>query len=239
MNFKRFLGKCRRGADVVTLNAYATYSQVGEDRIISYLFHSLNIPLPSYLDIGTNEPIISNNTFLLYDKGCKGVCIEPDPEMVKVIKRKRPKDIVLNVGIGITETSDAAFYLFPGKLNGWSTFSEVEAGIREAESGLKAKIIPIPLKNINDIIATYFNPYPNFISLDVEGLDLDILKSLDFDRFQPEVICVETISFSITNTEEKLDDIMDFMHSKGYFTYADTHVNTIFCKKSLFNKSEK
>jgi hypothetical protein len=67
-------------------------------------------------------------------------------------------------------------------------------------------------------------------------MDLEILKSLDFQRFQPDVICVETISFSITNTEEKLNDTIDFMHTKGYFTYADTHVNTIFCKKELFRK---
>jgi FkbM family methyltransferase len=234
MNLKRFLGKCRRGLDVVTLNAYATYSQAGEDRIIAYLFHSLGITKPTYLDIGANEPIISNNTFLLYNKGCRGVCIEPDPAMYERIKSKRPKDTVLNIGIGVNNVSQADFYLFPGKLNGWSTFSAEEAKIREAESGLIPKVIGIPLKNINDIIAANFDPWPNFISLDVEGLDLDILMSLDFKRFAPEVVCVETITFSITNTERKLTEISDLMHAAGYFTYADTHINTIYCKKELF-----
>jgi len=233
------LGKCRRGIDVVLMNGYATYSQTGEDRIVSYLFNSLHMQKPTYLDIGANEPVISNNSFLFYDRGSRGVCIEPDPHMYQRIKAKRPKDVVLNVGIGTEEAAAADFYLFPGKLNGWSTFSPEEARIREAESGLKPQVISIPLKNINDIMATYFKPWPNFISLDVEGLDLDILRSMDFDRFKPEVICVETISFSITNTEEKLHEISDFMHNKGYFTYADTHVNSIFCRKDLFSNGGK
>jgi FkbM family methyltransferase len=239
MNIKRTLAKCRRGIDVITFNATASYSQVGEDRIVNYLLHTLNISKPTYLEIGTNEPVIHNNTYLFYNRGCRGVCVEPDPEMFQKIKRKRPGDKVLNIGIGPASEASASFYLFPRKVNGWSTFSEKEAQIREAESGIKPKVISIPIRNINDIIAENFNSFPNYISLDVEGMDLDILRSLDWQRFQPEVICVETISFSITNTEEKLNDIIDFMHSKGYFTYADTHVNTIFCKQGLFRKSEK
>jgi len=194
--------------------------------------------MSSYLEIGTNDPIQSNNTYLFYKKGCKGICIEPDKEMYEIIKVKRPHDIVLNIGIGLPGAREATFYLFPRLLNGWSTFSEEEAIIRENESGLKAKKVTVPLKTINNIIEEYFDTCPNFISLDVEGLDLDILKSLDFKRFRPDAICVETISFSITNKERKLQDTVDFMHSQGYFSYADTHVNTIFCRSELFS-SEK
>lgn len=225
--------------DIVLLNAHASYSQVGEDRVVNYLFETLGLTDTTYLDIGTNYPVVGNNTYLFYDRGCRGVCIEPDPEMFKRIQKKRPGDKVINAGIGVMNAAGAPFYLFPGNLVGWSTFSEQEAILREKESGLKPEIISIPLMNINDIIAANFDPYPNFISLDVEGMDLDILKSMDFGRFRPEAICVETISFSITNAERKLNDTIEFMHGKGYLTYADTHVNTIFCKKELFEKSEK
>jgi len=238
MNLRRFIGKCSRGLDVINLKASSSYSQVGEDLIVNYLFNSLNIQKPTYLEIGTNEPVIGNNTYFFYKKGCNGVCIEPNIELYKAIKKKRPKDTLLNIGIGLSNVDSATFYLFPPLLNGWSTFSEQEARIREIESGSKAKEVLVALKNINDIIEKYFTPWPNFISLDVEGMDLDILQSLDFQRFHPEVICVETISFSITNTEEKLQDIISFMHSKGYFTYADTHINTIFCKTGLFNREK-
>ena len=235
MNLKRFLGKCKRGWEVVGLNAKPSYSQAGEDMIVSYLFHTLNISHPTYLEIGTNQPILCNNTYLFYTKGCKGVCIEPDTEMCTLIGQKRPNDTLLNIGIGLNDTPNATFFLFPGLYNGWSTFSKEEALIREKESGIFSKQVIIPLKPVNDIIRQHFTSPPNFMSLDVEGLDLDILKTLDFDNLAPDVICVETITFSITNTEEKVQDIAHFMHSKGYFTYADTHVNTIFCKKKLFN----
>ncbi|HEY8688009.1 MAG TPA: FkbM family methyltransferase [Chitinophagaceae bacterium] len=238
MNVKRFLGKCRGAIKILTAKAKVSYAQAGEDIVINYLFNSVNIQKPSYLEIGTNQPVMCNNTYFFYNKGCRGVCIEPDTEMYKIIKKKRPGDIVLNIGIGISEIKEASFYLFPGLLNGWSTFSESEAMIREKESGIKSEKKIIPLKNINTIIEENFNPCPNYISIDVEGLDLEILQSLDFNRFRPEVICVETISFSIINAEEKLQDTIDFMHSKGYITYADTHINTIFCKKELFKREK-
>jgi FkbM family methyltransferase len=236
MNLKRFRGKCKTGLQVIKSEAHASYSQAGEDMIVNYLFTSLGIQYPTYLELGTNQPILCNNTYFFYQKGCKGVCIEPDKEMCKIIRRKRDKDTVLNIGIGLNNNPEAFFYLFPGRMNAWSTFSEEEAKVRKKKSGLQFERVTVPLKTINDIIEKYFNPCPNFISIDVEGIDLEILKSLNFNRFKPEVICVETITFSITNTEEKLQGIIDFMHAQGYITYGDTHINTIFCRKELFKK---
>ena len=90
--------------------------------------------------------------------------------------------------------------------------------------------------NINDVIRSHFATYPAIISIDVEGLDLAILKSMDFDLYRPEIICVESITFSTTNEQDKINSISDFMLSKGYFVFADTYVNTIFCKKEAFKK---
>ena len=238
MNLKRFLGKCRAAYKILRAKAKPSFSQVGEDLVVDYLFKSLNVNNISYLEIGTNQPVLCNNTYFFYNKGCKGVCIEPDRMMYEIIKKARPRDTVLNIGIGLTDKKAADFYLFPGLLNGWSTFSEEEATIREKESGIKCEKIIVPLKNINAVIEENFDTCPNYISIDVEGLDLEILKSLDFKRFQPAVICVETISFSITNREIKLQDTLDFMHANGYITYADTHVNTIFCRKELFDSGK-
>ncbi len=236
MNLIRFLKKCMKGIDVVFLKAKASYSQTGEDVIVEYLFDSLKMQHPTYLEIGTNQPKICNNTYSFYKKGCKGVCIEPDIEMVSVIKKQRPNDTVLNIGIGITDQQDAPFYLFPGLMNGWSTFSKEEADIRKNDTGLGYKVLSVPLKNINSIMETYFSTHPNFISLDVEGLDLQILQTIDFSKHKPEVICVETITFGyLNNTEKKITAISEFMHSKGYISYADTHINTIYCRKDLFN----
>lgn len=239
MNFKRFLGKCRSAINVVGLNAQPSFSQVGEDIIINYLFNQLEIIHPTYLEVGTNLPVRGNNTYYFYNKGSRGVCIEPDPELYKIIVKKRPGDVVLNIGIGLSNIQSASLYVFPAGYEGWNTFSEKEAKIRESESGIKVKkAVKIELRNINDVISAHFNNCPNLISIDVEGLDFKILQSLDFNRFRPEVFCIETISFSTKNKEEKLTYIIDYLNTKGYFSYADTHVNTIFCRTDLFEREK-
>lgn len=210
------------------------YSQSGEDIILSHLFYKLGIQKPSYLDIGANDPAYISNTYYYYLRGSRGVCIEPNPYLAEKIKSVRPEDKVLNVGIGTNKNEFADFYLFPEKTNGLSTFSRLEAEYW-GEVGMKMigkikyeKIIKVRLETINDILENYFFQPPDFISLDVEGLDLDILQSLDFNIYRPLVFCVETLGYDQNQKEFKRDEIIEFMVSKGYRVYADTHVNTIF-----------
>jgi hypothetical protein len=73
---------------------------------------------------------------------------------------------------------------------------------------------------------------PNFVSIDVEGMDLVVVKSIDFNRYRPEVFCIETLSYTENNTEVKLNDIISYVESQGYFLYADTYINSIFVDKA-------
>ena len=83
-------------------------------------------------------------------------------------------------------------------------------------------------------MTTHFrNRLPDLLSLDIEGLDLDVLKSLDFERFAPDVLCVETLSYDKNQNGYKRRDIIDFAVAKNYVAYADTWANTIFCKNGL------
>ena len=238
MNLLRFIRKCRAGMYIIKAKARPGFSQVGEDIIVNYLFQLLKIKQPSYLDIGTNFPVQGNNTYFFYNTGCRGVCIEPDPELYAMIKATRPGDAVLNIGIGLNQENSANLYIFPHPYTGWNTFSEDEARNRELQTGIKIKEEKrLPLKTINEIIKDYFDPYPNFISIDVEGLDLDILKTLDLDKYKPEVICAETITFNVDIGEEKkISGIINYLETKGYFVFADTHVNTIFCRTDVYKK---
>ena len=72
--------------------------------------------------------------------------------------------------------------------------------------------------------------------LDVEGMDLEIIQSIDFSLYRPEVICAETITFSMERKEEKLRDISQYLSSKGYFEFGDTHINTVFCREDIYKK---
>lgn len=217
-----------------------SYSQNGEDIIIKDLFARLGIKNPSYLDIGANEPFFISNTYLLYSKGSKGVCIEPNPYLFKKFKGMRKRDVCINAGIAFNDQTEADFYLFPHEANGLGTFSKEEAYFWETEGNATigkhkiSEVIRIPLKNINEIISGYFSSYPNFISLDVEGLDLAILKTIDFNKYTPEVICVETLGYAANDKETKNIALIEYLNSKGYFVYADTYINSIFCRKDAY-----
>ena len=236
MNGKRIVRKFKASRLIWKGSAQVSFSQVGEDLIIHYLFQSLNIPRPTYLDIGTNHPIVGNNTYFFYLRGSRGVCIEPDPELFRLLKGARPNDKHINAGVGFQkDLKSADFYIFPSPYTGWNTFSKEESEKKERETGIAVRhVLNLPLCEINDVMEKYFTPHPNLVSLDVEGLDLAILRTIDFDRFKPEVICVESITFSLSMREEKITQIIQFVESKGYFVYADTHVNTIFCRNDIY-----
>jgi FkbM family methyltransferase len=235
MGVSRFLSKSRRAIDTMLLKARVSYSQAGEDLVVQYLFDRLNIKQPVYLDIGTNHPKICNNTYLFYTKGARGVCVEPDVALIGDIRKVRPEDQLLHMGIGVNGTGQQPFYYFPGAYKGWNTFSKQEADARTTESGIPYQVTGVKCMSVNDILEQYFTTTPHFISLDVEGLDLPILQSLDFNRYRPDVICVETIPFSMQLKADKIASIPDLLHANGYITYADTHINTIFCKKEILD----
>jgi methyltransferase, FkbM family len=235
--FKKFIGK------FIMPCAKLSYSQFGEDLIIEHFFNQVDIKKPTYLDIGANEPKYISNTYYFYEHGSRGVLVEPNPYLYKKILKYRLKDQVVNAGIGVNNINEADFYMFPDKYNGLSTFSEKEA-LHWKNVGMKGlgkinyeKIMKIPLLNINSILEQYFNEKaPNLISLDVEGLDLDILKSIDYKKWRPEIICVETLQYNENQQGFKNHDIINFMLQNEYAVYADTYVNTIFCKKELITK---
>lgn len=210
-----------------------TYSQAGEDAIAHYFFISHGIVKPTYLDIGTNKPIYGNNTFVFYKRGSRGVCIEADPSLMPDILKHRKGDVCINAAVTFDDRTLADFYIFDEPAH--NTLSKEEAEYRNKVSKYKLKeVINIPLVNINSVIEKHFTQAPNFISLDVEGVDLAILQSIDFEKYRPDMICVETITFSLENKEEKMPEITAFMQSKNYVVYADTHINTLYVDRRFY-----
>ncbi len=236
-SFRRFITK------YLMPDMQNSYAQLGEDLIMGHLFYQLGIQKPTYLDIGANEARFISNTYLFYQRGSRGVLVEPNPYLFRKLISARPKDTVINAGIGLTEMAEADFYVFPDYANGLSTFSEKEAKHWEL-IGMKGlgkipveKVIKIPLIPVNTILEKYFPlAAPNLMSIDVEGLDTEILMSMDFSKYQPEVICVETLAYDENQESFKITEIEELMRKKNYEVYADTRVNTIFCKKDIFKK---
>jgi FkbM family methyltransferase len=213
-----------------------SYSQCGEDLIVDFVLTVMGRSKPSYLDIGAYHPTQLSNTYLFYRKGGRGVLVEPDPDLCRAIRRLRRTDVCLNAGVGVTPAAKANFYIMTTRT--LNTFSKEEAERYQSYGNQKIEIvIEIPLLTLEDILRKYFHPCPDFISLDAEGLDLAILKSLDLNRFRPAVFCIETIKYTEDKSELKnlkILEISDIMESQGYMTYADTHINTIYVDAEAF-----
>lgn len=213
-----------------------SFSQCGEDIIIDFIFFQLGIDKPTYLDIGAYHPFILSNTYLFYLKGASGVNIEPDPSGVVLLNKFRSRDVNLKVGIGKNmEEQEADFYVMSSRrLN---TLVKDEAMRIQATSKYRIKKVEsIKLLAATSIFNNYFSgASPDFISLDVEGFDLEILKTIDFALHRPKVICVETIIFQESMPTEKNQELIEFLLSNNYFIYADTFINTIFVDRSIWN----
>jgi FkbM family methyltransferase len=205
-----------------------TYAQQAEDLIIADIFGYLGIKEIRYLDIGANDPIQDSNTYLFYKQGHRGVLVEPNPAYGPKYREKRPGDNVLEVGVGVTDQQEADYYMVDAH-PGLNTFSK-EVADKHAALGRKITVTKRKLVNINKVIADNFTTPPNFISIDIEGLDLDILKTLDFDKYRPAVICVETL---VVNTRKIDPAIEEFMRSRKYTARGATFVNTIFVANEL------
>ena len=87
------------------------------------------------------------------------------------------------------------------------------------------RVMKIPLLDINELMRKHWNGPPNLLSLDTEGLDLAILRSLDFERLRPDVICVESVE---VGGRRVTPEIMQLMAQKGYDARGGSFVNTIF-----------
>ncbi len=205
-----------------------SFAQFGEDLVASGLLSAIGVQKPSYMDIGAYEPIRSNNTYLFHRRGGRGVLVEPNVALTPKLKRKRPGDTVLTAGIGITDVAEADYYvLSDDELN---TFEKDQADRLTRETTTKlVKVVKMPLLNINRVIAEHFGgTAPDFLSIDIEGLDFAVLRTLDFTRFRPKVICAETI---VTATMRHNPDTLALMAEKGYELRGMTHPNTLFVDK--------
>jgi FkbM family methyltransferase len=207
-----------------------SYAQFGEDLIANSLFYMLKIDKPTYLDIGAWEPINSNNTYFFYARGCRGVVVEPTPAYVEKLKAVRPEDKVLGVGIGITEATEMDFYVMSEPQQ--NTFDKAHAEKFVREKGYKIeKVLKIPLVSINRIMAEHFGgAAPDYLSIDVEGLEFEIAKTIDFTRYRPKVICIETL---VANTIRHDPAIPEFMAKHDYEARGRTYPNTFFVDKAL------
>lgn len=200
---------------------HLTYSQHGEDLMICNLFALMKIKNPSYLDIGAHHPFNISNTALLYARGSRGVNVEANPNLIYEFKKNRPLDKTLSVGIGI-ESAYKDFYMFDD-FSGLNTFVKDEAFKIN-------KVINLYVCTMNDIVNVHCEErFPDFLTMDVEGLDYNILRYADFSKSNPKIICVEVRKNDTTKFQK-------MMGKKEYFLHCRMGENLIFIKERYINE---
>lgn len=215
--------------------AKKTFAQAGEDSIVDFVFHARGVDIPTYMDIGASHPWNISNTALFYVRGSRGISIEPNPVLFEEIAKERARDINLNIGIA-KQAGELDFYVM--SVPTLSTFvkTDAESHVKDRVCEIE-KVLKVPVKPFNQVVSEYFfDVCPDFVSLDTEGSELEILQTIDFSRYQPKIICVETISFSTTGRGQKNHDVVEFLTSNGYLLYADTYINSIFVLKSFWQQ---
>lgn len=224
-----------RSFGYLTIDKYlrGSFSQKGEDLIINKIFK--NKKRGFYIDIGAYHPQINSNTKFFYDKGWRGINIEPNPARIKLFLENRKKDINLNIGVGITKKK-ATFYELDA--NGLSTFSKKEADAMIKIGHKLKKKIKVQAYKLEDIMKKYVKSQVDFLSVDTEGLDLEVLKSNNWKKYRPKILCVETLDFadlltSTINDSSKEEMITRYLEKNGYKKYLNNGLNTIYIESRI------
>ena len=205
-----------------------SFSQYGEDRIVYEMLGIYNLRLSTYMDIGANHPFVLNNTAFFYGMGLSGINIEPDPLLFSRFIKERKRDINLNIGVHQNK-GNLKYYQF--KRSEFNTFSEDTAKKTESCGIKKIGEIKVPVDTYNSVVEEYLNAKPpDILFLDAEGLDEIIIRSIDYTKYAPKIICVETFAFGVG---VKNYDLIDYLIGNNYKIHADTFINTIFILKSF------
>lgn len=210
--------------------AVKSYSQEGEDMILRRLFG--NQLTGFYVDVGAHHPKRFSNTFFFYKKGWNGINIDAMPGSMKLFNKQRRRDINIEQPISDTEEVLTYYAFNEPALNG---FSKKISNDRDGKGDYNI-IFKQEMKTarLDDILLEYIPSNIaeiDFLSIDVEGLDFMVLKSLDFERYRPKVILIEILGSDLAMLMDS--DITHYLEKLGYLIYAKA-VNTVVFKCKNF-----
>ncbi len=209
------------------LDGFATksYSQEGEDVILRRIFERQ--PTGFYVDVGAHHPKRFSNTYFFYKRGWHGINIDALPGSMQLFNKYRQKDINLEIGIGNKEKELKYFIFNEPALN---TFNESLARIRDGLRNYRIidtlKIKVMPLKKILDSYLPEGKEI-DFMDVDVEGMDFEVLQSNDWEKYRPTVLVIEILP---ANTIEELTNnpMYIYLREKGYSLFAKLFNSSIF-----------
>jgi len=190
-----------------------SYALDGEDLAISKYFKNENSGF--FVDVGCYHPIQYSNTMLLYKKGWSGINIDISEFSIKLFNFCRPRD--LNLNLAISNKNGFIEFYYQKKISLLSTIKKDQSNLVHQGNVMKKEILSQKLTKVLDD-SKYKNKQIDFLNIDTEGADLDVLESLDFTRYYPKLVCVEIIpeNLDINKMDIGKSKIFDFFKTKKY-----------------------
>lgn len=208
--------------------ATASYSQEGEDILLRRTLHMRQTGF--YVDVGAHHPFRFSNTFAFYERGWSGINIDANPETKRLFDEHRPRDKNLHCLISEVDGQNYSFDLYnEPALN--SAISERRKSLTESGYYKLEQTIELQSKRLSTILKENLSSGQkiDFMSVDVEGLDLQVLRSNDWSRFRPDIVIAET--YIDLNAPLK-DPLVSYMRDAGYKLRSFLHLSAFFVSET-------
>lgn len=199
------------------------FAMSGEDAALRHIFKwRLASGKPGrFVDLGCAMPVFASNTYLLYALGWRGLGIDANPEFAPAWRDVRPGDVFENVGVG--ETPGTAYWFRHLKNIGMSQIfpGGERPGPEFSETGT-----PVKVERLDTLFARHLADQSiQLLSMDIEGAELGALMSNDWSRWRPEVIFMESHTFSFE--QPRADKAIDYLCRQGYRLTARIGANVV------------
>jgi FkbM family methyltransferase len=201
-----------------------SYAQEGEDLVLDRFMD--DVATGFYVEVGSHHPFRFSNTYLFYRRGWQGICIDPLPNSKALFNKWRPRDLALELGVSIMP-SNMKYYLFNEP-----ALNTFDPSLAKERDGLRNfRIIgtkDVPTQPLSSILDTHLpaNQPIDFLSVDVEGLDLQVLQSNDWNKYRPRLVVAECLKTDLLSMH--VDPIVQYLVSLGYKALAKTGNSVIF-----------
>ena len=204
-------------------HASVSYAQEGEDLVLARLLEGRTHGF--YVDVGAHHPTRFSNTFFFYERGWRGINIEPAPEAFAEFERRRVRDINVNCGVA-EKPGSLNYYVFDD--TALNTFDS--ALMRDREANTPYRVVhatTVRVDRLDALLKAHLPPGQaiDFISIDAEGFDLQVLRSNDWSRWRPRFVLVEALEFDLAVASDH--PLHAFMRGERYALVAKT-LNTLF-----------
>lgn len=193
-----------------------SYSQNLEDYHLSLAFAGQTTG--TYIDVGAGHPIADNVSFWFYERGWQGVVVEPQAELAALYQRLRPRDIAVRALVG-RQCGEIDFHVVD-RLHGFSTTREDVAQAAQA-FGVNYQTVRMSVVTLAKLCESHDLGSIDFLKIDVEGAERDVLFGGDWERFRPKVVVAEAVA--PMTSEPSWQDWEPFLIAQGYrFVLFDT-----------------